>query len=147
MEPNNGSDYEVLDYKPDPAQQQAPSLMSTVNSKLKEEVTTTRGIQWLTVIGVPVVTLCISVVVMLITATLSYQANVSRVEELNKRVLKLEDFTEKFQDFKGEFIKTSSAVEVIKAKQADAEADRRQMARDVSDIKILLGQKTLREAQ
>ncbi len=92
---------------------------------------------------ISIVLAILSVWVYSMTTAMGYQTVVSHVDTIDRRVEKLEKAFDDIQSLKMSAQKTDSTLQTMHETQTAGEADRKQMMKDIADIRIMMGQKEL----
>lgn len=118
-------------------------FMARLDAKVNESITISKGLAWLIALVIGIVPVGLLIAVYLITGAMGYQTVVSDVSDLKERVAKLEKLDDKVNGISLTATTVQKDVEIIKKNQDVAESDRRDLIKNVSDIRIMLAQKTL----
>lgn len=118
-------------------------MMVRLDEKAKQAVTISRGTLWFIGTVIAVVPVLILIVVYVITVAMGYQGTLSQVKEIDGRVTKLENGFVELQTLKLNVNDIKSDVVQIKKTQENNEQDRKDVLKNISDIRILLAQRQM----
>jgi hypothetical protein len=94
---------------------------------------------------ISIVLAILSVWVYSMTTAMGYQTVVSHVDTIDRRVEKLEKAFDDIQSLKMSAQKTDSTLQTLRETQTAGEADRKQIMKDIADIRIMMAQKAMHE--
>ncbi len=121
--------------------ERSSSMMVRLDKKAGESVTLTRGTLWFVGTLVAVVPVILLIAVYTVTVAMGYQSALSQVKEIDGRVTKLEAAFTEIQNLKLSMNNVANDVATMKASQKDADIDRKDILKNMGDIRILLAQK------
>jgi len=119
------------------------SMMVRLDSKAKEAITVSRGTLWFIGTAIAIVPIIVILIGYVITIAMGYQGNLSRVTELDSRVAKLEAAVTKIQSLEIGMNNIEKDVSSVKKSHEAAEQDRKDILKNMGDIRILLAQKQM----
>lgn len=131
----------ILDAHGEPIRRE--SMMVRLDKKAGEPITVSRGTLWFIGTLIAVVPIAIAIIAYTISIAMGYQGNVSKVTEIDARVTKVEAALVELQQLKANMAGIERDVNAIKKNQDEADIDRKDILKNMADIRILLAQKQL----
>jgi len=119
------------------------SMMVRIDEKVREPITLSRGTLWFIGVLLTVIPITVLLLGYIITLATGYQSNISRVTELDGRVAKLESAVAEIQNLKLSMNTIQGDVTAVKKNQEDGDRDRKDILKNMADIRILLAQKQM----
>jgi len=119
------------------------SMMVRLDEKAKESITVSRGTLWFIGTAITVVPILLVIIGYAVSMAMGYQGNLSRVTELDSRVAKLEAAVAKIQSLEIGMNNIEKDVASVKKSHEAAEQDRKDILKNMGDIRILLAQKQM----
>ncbi len=123
------------------------NIMAVVDSKMTEPITISRGMAWLVGVALAVVPVGIMLIAYMISGAMGYQTVVSRMAEAEKRLDKLEKVSDDVQRLTLTTENVKNDVSNIRATQTSSEVERKEMSKNIADIRILLATKSMNAQQ
>jgi len=120
-------------------------FMTQVDSKVTSPMTISKGLATLATIFIALISGLIGIWLYSVTSAMSYQTVVSRVGEVEKRTEKLEAAVSDIQSLKFSTLNLQNDVKAMRETQQNNEQDRKDLIKNVSDIRILLAQRGLQQ--
>lgn len=120
-----------------------PNLMAQIDLKAGEPITISRGFAWIVGTALVLIPIVLMIALYLISGAMGYQTVISRVSDAEKRLDKVESAVADIQTLKMTAAQVQSDVKQIKDLQSSNEVDRKDMQKNISDIRILLATKSV----
>lgn len=122
-----------------------PNLMAQIDLKVGEPITISRGFAWIVGTALVLIPIVLMIALYLISGAMGYQTVISRVTDTEKRLDKVEAVVADIQTLKTTATIMQGDVKAIKDAQSSNEADRKDMVKNISDIRILLATKHINQ--
>jgi len=118
-------------------------MMVRIDEKAKESITITRGTLWFIGTVITTVPVLLVVVVYVITVAMGYQGTVSRVADIENRVKEMEMTMKEVTALKITASQVQADVKQIRESQSASDAERKDMSKNIADIRILLASRQM----
>jgi septal ring factor EnvC (AmiA/AmiB activator) len=130
----------------DVSQEEAPhSLMAQIDKASTETVTWTKGTLWLIGTTIAAASVIVLILAYVVSGAMGYQGVVNRIDQAETRLDKIEKTLDEFSQMKITLNNVQNDSKVIRETQSANETDRKEMMKNLSDIRILLAQKGMQE--
>jgi hypothetical protein len=116
-------------------------LMGTIEKVSAETVTWTKGTLWIIGTTIAAASVIVLILAYVVSGAMGYQGVVNRIGAAEDRLTKVEDALKDVQSMKLSLNNVQNDASEIRKKQSNDEQDRKEMIKNISDIRILLAQR------